>query len=43
MDNGLFRAGPGGLAFLPGRQEYGKAAICRIVFRPIAPAQAAAN
>jgi hypothetical protein len=43
MDNGLFRAGPGGLAFLPGHQEYGKAAICRIVFRPIAPAQAAAH
>jgi FMN phosphatase YigB (HAD superfamily) len=43
MENGLFRVGPGGLVFLPGRQEYGKAAICRIVFRPIALVPPAAH
>lgn len=42
VDNGLFQVGQGGLMLLPARPEYGKAAVCRIVFRALAVAPQAA-
>lgn len=42
-ENGLFQVQPGAMLYLPGRPQYKRQSMCRVVFRPIARVDAQAN